>query len=103
MDLSPSDVDVSRANYVKREIMWKYYTPDIPNLEAVCKTCDKVVLCRGGSTVSLTNHLKYAHNIIIDKVYEQLEHELNIGAQESAGNPVVRVEGIKDTAQEMTS
>ena len=52
--------------------------------------------------MSLTNHLKYAHNIIIDKVYEQLEHELNIGAQESAGNPVVRVEGIKDTAQEMT-
>ena len=90
--MDDSATDVSRANYVKREIMWKYYTPDIPKLEAACKICDNIVICKGGSTESMTNHLKYWHDIIIDKLYEELEHELNVGAKEN-------VEGNRDSDQ----
>ena len=88
MDHTASDNDATTAHHVKREIMWKYYNPDAPNMEATCKVCNKIVICRGGSTESLTNHLKYAHDIIIDKLYEELEHELNSGNKDDVGNEV---------------
>ena len=74
MDDSTS-LDESTAASVKNEILWKYYTDRVPNREALCKTCDKIVLCRG-SAVSLTNHLKYAHNIVIDDIYKELKQEI---------------------------
>ena len=69
--------DLSNQAYLKSELLWKYYTPKIPNLEAVCKACNRIVLFRDGSTESLTNHLKHAHNIIIEQIYEELLRELN--------------------------
>ena len=75
MDDSTS-LDDSTAASIKNEILWKYYTDRVPMVEALCKTCDRIVLCRGGSTVSLSNHLKYAHNIAIDDIYKELKEEI---------------------------
>ena len=54
---TPIQPDLTMAT---RSQIWKYFSLKDGNSDkAVCKTCDKEISCKGGTTSALHNHLKF--------------------------------------------
>ena len=64
--------------------IWKYFSLKEGNSDkAVCKTCEKEMSCKGGTTSALHNHLKF-HD---DKYKELSEMKLKRNSSSSSEQP----------------
>ena len=51
---------MAEAEALLRSLLWNFYFEKSKN-EGKCKTCKKVLQCKGGNTVGLSRHLKATH------------------------------------------
>ena len=52
--------EMAEAEALLRSLLWNFYFEKSKN-EGKCKTCKKVLQCKGGNTVGLSRHLKATH------------------------------------------
>ena len=52
--------EMAEAEALLRSLLWHFYFEKSKN-EGKCKTCKKVLQCKGGNTVGLSRHLKATH------------------------------------------